>query len=129
MSSASSVNDALTDYLAGRTSAEKVVTVVAAEYYRDARSGVRDAMRPLIEIIERAQPGGVELSARVNKPGFDVRLTERPFPRRYEGELRQGVQAFLVAGLGADSPHPPSRISHPGFFSRIVAAVRRLFSA
>src|SRR5438105_12337060 len=96
MSSASSVNDVLTGYAAGRVTAEQLVGVVAAAYYGARDSGLGARLKPLVEIIERAHPGVVELSATSDRPGFAVRVAERPFPKRYETELRQGVQALLV---------------------------------
>jgi hypothetical protein len=121
MSSAPSVNDALTDYLAGRTPAEKVVTVVAAEYYQGRGMGNGDWLRPVIEVIERAHPGIVELSAATGSPGFSVRLAERPFPKRFEGQLRQAIEAIVTI------PHSPVPV--PGWFTRIIRAIRNVFSA
>ncbi len=121
MSSASSVNDVLTGFLAGRVSAERVVTVVAASYYGERGAGSREQLRHLMEIIERAHPGIVELSANGEKPGFGVRLAERPFPKRYEPELRQIVEGLVTA------PSPP--LHAPGLFTRIVSAIRKVFSA
>lgn len=122
MSSASSVNDALTAYLAGRVTAEKVVAVVAAEYYQRRGMGNGDWLRPVIEVIERAHPGIVELSAATESPGFSVRLAERPFPKRFEDQLRQAVEAATVT-----IPHSP--VPAPGLLARIVRAIRRAFSA
>ena len=121
MSSDSSVNDALADYAAGRITTQQLVGVVAAAYYGDGGRGKRDGLKPVIDVIDRAHPGIVELSAASDKPGFSVRLAERPFPKRLEGELRQAVAA--VATLSA-SPVPP-----PGLFTRIVRVIRRVFSA
>ena len=121
MSSASSVNDALTGYVAGRVTAEHLAGVVAAAYYGEQGAGSRERLKPLVEIIERAHPGVVELSGSSAKPGFGVRLAERPFPKRYEAEFRQAVQALLVGG-SAEAPRP-------GLWSRVVRAVRRLFAA
>ena len=130
MSSASSVNDALTGYLAGRVTADLVVATVAAEYYRDARGGMRDALKPVIEVIERAHPGVVELSGSQERPGFAVRLTDRPFPKRYEGELREAVGVLVEAQRAAPLHNPsPSVVPARGILSRFLGAVRRLFTA
>ena len=127
MSSDSSVRDALEGYIAGRLSAEQLVGIVAAEYYRDRGAGSREQLRPLMEIIERAHPGFVALFGSVDKPGFAVRVAERPFPKRHEAELRQAVQAILAAGfVGAQHAAP---LPNPSLFSRLVAAIRRVFSA
>lgn len=128
MSSDSSANAALTDYLAGRLTTEQFVAAVAAAYYRDAGNGMRDALRQVLDVIERAHPGIVELSSAAERPGFAVKLALRPFPKRYEAELRDAVSAALQT-------HPASRITHPApvgrkpsLLKRIVAAIRRVFS-
>ena len=108
--------------------AQQLVGVVAAAYYgaRDSVLGTR--LKPLVEIIERAHPGVIALTGSIEKPGFAVHLAERPFPRRYEAELRQGVEAVLAVGT-ADVPGPQPRAPSPGFITRIVAAIRNIFSA
>jgi hypothetical protein len=121
MSFASSVNDALSGYAAGRVTAEQLVAVVATAYYGDGGRGTRDGLKPIMEIIERAHPGVVELTGNAAKPGFAVRLAERPFPKRYEQELRQAAQAIATP--------PPSSEPGLGLWQRVVGAVRRLFSA
>ena len=121
MSSGSSVNDALTGYLTGQVTADRVVATVAAAYYREQGAGSGEQLRPLMEIIERAHPGIVELSANTEKPGFGVRLAERPFPKRYEAEFRQVVEGLVTA--------PSSPLPAPSLFIRIVRAIRRVFSA
>ena len=125
-SSASSVNEALAGYAAGRVTAEQLVSVVAAAYYGEGGRGKREGLRPIIEVIEKAHPGVVELSSAADKPGFSVRLAERPFPKRFEGELRQAVASMAVA---VDVPRPSSPVPRPNLLTRIVRAVRRLFSA
>ena len=121
MSSASSVNDVLTGFLAGRVSAERVVTVVAAAYYGDGGRGTGEELKPVMDVIERAHPGIVDLSSASDKPGFSVRLSERPFPKRLEDELRRAVASVVT--------RPASPVPLPGLFTRIVQAVRRLFTA
>lgn len=121
MSSASSVNDALTSYASGRMTAEQLVSAVAAAYYTEHGAGSREQLRPIIEIIEKAHPGVVELSGSTQKPGFAIRLAERPFPKRYEGELRHVVESLVTA--------PRSVLPAPGLFTRILRAIRRVFSA
>lgn len=120
-SSASSVNSALAEYLAGRMSAAQLSAVVAGQYYREPGAGSREQLRPIVEIIERAHPGVIELSASNDKPGFAVRLAERPFPKRYEADLRVAVQSLVAA--------PGPRVPGPGLFTRIVRAIRKIFSA
>jgi len=128
MSSGSSA-DPLTAYLAGQVTAEQLVVAVTAEYYRDARSGMRDTLRPVIEVIERAHPGVVELAGSQQSPGFAVRLANRPFPKRYEDELRTAVTAALETHPASRIPHPEHVSTKRGLFNRIFAAIRKVFSA
>lgn len=126
MSSASSpVRAVLEDYIAGRVKAERVVAAVAVAYYGEGGRGTRDGLQALMEIIERAHPGIVELAGTTDKPGFGVRLAERPFPKQYEADFREAVQAVLGRGV-SDASSPVTR---PGLLSRLYSAVRRLFSA
>ena len=130
MSSASSVNDVLTGYAAGRVTAEQLVSVVAGAYYGEGGRGTREGLRPVMEVIERAHPGIVELAGSAEKPGFAIRLAERPFPKRYEAGLREAVQNIVGAQHAAPLHNPPISIVPPrGMLSRIVQAVRRLFTA
>ena len=126
----SSVNSALTDFAAGRMTAQQLVGVVVAVYYGARDSGLGARLKPLMEIIERAHPGVVDLSGSSEKPGFGVRLAERPFPKRYEGELREAVQMVVGAQHAAPLRNPPpSVVPARGIFSRLIGAVRRLFTA
>src|SRR5215510_14660043 len=106
MSSATSASAALAEYLAGQLTAEQLVSAVTAEYYRDTRNGKREAWGPIIDVIERAHPGVVELKASEAGPGFDVRLAERPFPKRYEAELRRAVESVSGTLLVSRVPLP-----------------------
>lgn len=119
--SVSSVSDALEGYAAGRLTAEQLVAVVATAYYGEREAGGREQLRPLVEIIERAHPGVVELTGSTDRPGFAVRLAERPFPKRYEAELREAVSGLVTA--------PRSPLPAPSFFTRIIRAIRSVFSA
>ena len=116
----SPVKDALEGYLAGRVTADRVVIALAAAYYRDEGKGRRDGLGPLIEVIDRASPGIVELGSVAGGAGFDVRLAERPFPQQREPELRRAVEAYLVQHA---APLPS-----PDLLSRLARAIRRLFS-
>src|SRR2546425_11197625 len=98
-SGSSPVKEALESYVAGRVKAERLVRAVAAEYYRDTRNGKRETLRPLIDVIDRASPGIVELGSAAGGPGFELRLAERPFPREHEAELRRAAESVL-AGSG-----------------------------
>jgi len=89
------VRDALESYLAGRVKAERLVIAVSAEYYQEARDGRREALQPLIDVIDRASPGIVELGTVQGGSGFAISLAERPFPKQYEAELRRAAEAVL----------------------------------
>jgi len=130
-SESSPVKEALESYVAGRVKAERLVMAVAAEYYRDTLNGKREMLRPLIDVIDRASPGIVELGTVQGGSGFDVRLAERPFPKQYEAQLREAAATVLSGGGMRDAgwvnpaaaTHPASRISLPG----IMSWIRRLF--
>jgi hypothetical protein len=128
--------DALEGYLAGRVPVERVVIAVAAAYYREARRGERERLRPLVEVIDRAAPGVVELAGIAEGPGFAIRVIERPFPREYEAELRRAVAACLAgepaAGtLAAPPPAAPAAPTAParaaGVLGRVLGVLRRLW--
>lgn len=128
MSSDSSVNDVLAGYVAGRVTAAQLVASVTAEYYRGTRKGKRETLRPIMDVIERTHPGVVELSSTVERPGFGVRLAERPLPKRHEPELRAAVQQVIDTLPVERSQFPEERPRKIGLFGRIVAALRRIFS-
>jgi hypothetical protein len=128
MSSASSANP-LAAYLAGQLTAEQLVGAVTADYYRETRNGKRETWRPIMDVIERAHPGVVELKASDGHPGFDLRLAERPFPKRYEAELREAVQRVAETFAVSRVPFPEESARKPGLLHRIVVAVRKLFTA
>jgi len=129
MSSDSSVNVALADYAAGRMTAQQLVGVVTTAYYgaRGLGLGARERLKPLIEIIERAHPGVVELSGNGEKPGYAIRLAERPFPKRHDAELREAVRNIVRAPHAAPNPEPPA--PSPSFIARIFRAIRNVFTA
>ena len=105
-----------------------MIAVATAYYGREGVRGIRDGLGPLIEIIDRASPGVVELGGVAR--GFDIRLAERSFPKQYEPELRRAVEAYLASHrtTGLISVPPPVAPS-AGVLSRIVGAIRRLFRA
>ena len=119
----SPVREVLEAYLAGRVKAERLVIAVATAYYgRDGGRGTRDGLGPVVDVIDRASPGIVELGTVQGGVGFEVRLAERAFPKEWEGELRRATEAVLEEA-GKAKPGP-SRV-----MARLLAAVRRLFSA
>ncbi len=120
----SAVRETLEGYVAGRVQAERVVAAVAAAYYGAGVRGKREGLRPLVDVIERAAPGVIELSSARDSPGFAITLVERRFPSQYEVELRRAAAAVLAATAPLHHAAPPD---HPGWISRIVRAVRRLF--
>ncbi len=85
MSSATSVNDALTGYLAGRVTAEQLVETVTAAYYRERGMGNGEWLKPVIEVIERAHPGVVELAGSAGHVA--ARRSHRPRQRRLAQDL------------------------------------------
>src|SRR5712691_12316294 len=123
------VRDALESYVAGRGKAERLVIAVSAAYYGDARNGQRESLQPLIDVIDRASPGIVELGTAQGGSGFAISLAERPFPKQHEPELRRAAEAVLSGGgmrdagweHDSEATHPASRISH------LVSWIRRLF--
>src|SRR5881398_2571856 len=95
----SSIRRELEGFVAGRVQAERLVIAVSAAYYRDSRNGNRETLQPLIDVIDRASPGIVELGTAAGGPGFDIRLAERPFPKQYEAQLREAAETVL-SGCG-----------------------------
>ena len=119
----SPVRRELEEYIAGRSAAERVVIAASVAYYRDTAGGMREALRPVVDVIDRASPGIIELGSVTGGAGFDVRLAERPFPKTYEDQLRQAAVAALE-GL------PPAVASpvRAGLVRRMLGAIQRLFS-
>ena len=109
----SAVRETLTAYVAGRVKADHLVAVVTAAYYRDAGSRRREALRPVLDVIERASPGVVELAGRPEGAGFAVRPAERPFPKQCEPDLRRAIETYLGEGV----------------IARLAGLFRRLFRA
>jgi len=108
--------------VAGRVKAERLVIAVSAAYYRDARNGQRESLQPLIDVIDRASPGIVELGTATSGPGFDIRLAERPFPKQYEAQLREAAEVVLSGSGKRESGNVPTAEA-PGLW----AWIRRLF--
>ena len=132
-SDTSAVRGLLAGYLGGRISAERLVPALAVEYYRAADRRTRDALRPVMEIIERAAPGVGRLARTEAGVGFDIRLAERPFPSSDESALRDAVTAVLATAWGGEgsavSTAATPTAESPSLWSRLARAVRRLFSA
>lgn len=131
-SSSSATRDILARYLAGQASAERLMTVVAETYYR-GRGRERERLQPVIDVFERVAPGVAGLVRTEGGAGFDIRLVERPFPKQEEPRLRQAVEDVLAdlgagAGVGLDAA-TAGQGPQAGLLSRLVRAVRRLFSA
>ena len=120
----SAVRETLTAYVAGRVKADHLVAVVTAAYYRGAGGRRREALRPVLDVIERASPGVVELAGRPEGAGFAVRPVERPFPERCEPDLRRAVAAYLgreTAGEGGRAQSARSSL-----IARLAGLIRRL---
>jgi hypothetical protein len=142
-SASSAVRTLLAGYLDGRVPADRLIPALAAEYYRTGDQRTRDALRPIMDVIERAAPGVGQLARTAGGAGFDIRLAERMFPASDEAELRRAVSSTLgawggggggKASVGATPagkgvPEGQRAPEAPGFLTRIFQAVRRLFSA
>ena len=126
-SSASSVNAALAEYAAGKLPAERLVSTVAAAYYGETRNGKRETWRPIMDVVERAHPGIVELKATLEGPGFAIGLAEWPFPKAFEGALREAVQDVLTTIPVSRPTFPDVPVRKSGLFARIFAAIRSIF--
>src|SRR2546426_2383067 len=96
----------------------------------------RETLQPLMDVIDRASPGIVELGTVQGGSGFDVRLAERPFPKQHEPELRRAAEAVLSGGgmrdagweHDSEATHPASRIPHlASRVSHLVSWIRSLF--
>src|SRR2546423_8919898 len=134
----SSVRQEVEGYVAGRVKAERLVMVVSAAYYRETRNGKRETLQPLIDVIDRASPGIVELGMAPGGAGFDIRLAERRFPKQYEAQLREAAETVL-SGYGMrdagwehdpEATHPASRVPHlASRITHLVSWIRRLFGA
>ena len=118
----SSVRQELEGFVAGRVKAERIVIAVAAAYYAERGNGKRETLRPLIDVIDRASPGIVELGIVAGGAGFEIRLAERPFPREYEAQLREAADAVLT-GMGNGETGKVEPTNATGLWSWI----RRLF--
>ena len=118
----SSVRQELEGFVAGRVKAERIVIAVAAAYYAERGNGKRETLRPLIDVIDRASPGIVELGIVAGGAGFEIRLAERPFPREYEAQLREAAEAVLT-GMGNGETGKVEPTNATGLWSWI----RRLF--
>lgn len=125
----SAVEETLAAFVAGAAEPERLVIAVAAAYYGARGAGDRARWQSLIDVIERASPGIVELGSARAAPGFAVRLAERPFPNEHAAALRRAAAAVLAAG-GASSTAPSALPVPPAsVLGRLVRAVRRWFTA
>ena len=132
---------ALEDFVAGRLAADRLVATVTGRFYGGAGKGEKEALRPVVELAERAAPGVVSLERTETGTGFEVRSVERVFPESSLAALR-GAAATALSASWADpvtsAPGPatttltpdPGPRSQPtqSWFGRVVSAVRRLFS-
>ncbi|PYP31393.1 MAG: hypothetical protein DMD47_07015 [Gemmatimonadetes bacterium] len=144
-SASSPISLAIAGYVAGRVGPGRLVALVSAAYYGDGGTlkdslpvgGTRDGLKPLMDVIERAAPGVVELAGRAGGAGFDIRLAERPFPKRYEAELRRAAETYLQREEAGEEVGEGGTLKDSltvggkgdGLFGRALQAIRRLFSA
>jgi len=120
----SSVRQELEGFVAGRVRPERVVIAVSAAYYGERGNGKRETLRPLIDVIDRASPGIVELGIVAGGAGFEIRLAERPFPKEYAPELRRAAEAVLT-GMGNGETGKVEPTNATGLW----AWIRRLFKS
>lgn len=136
-SASSPARRALEDFVAGRLPADRLVAAVTGRFYGAASRGEKEALRPVVEVAERAAPGVVSLERTDGGAGFDVRAVERTFPEAALDALRGAAAAALAASWADPVPEPLSPkpkslspgLAPRGWFARAVSAVRRLFSA
>jgi len=144
-SASSPISLAIAGYVAGRVGPGRLVALVSAAYYGDGGTlkdslpvgGTRDGLKPLMDVIERAAPGVVELAGKAGGAGFDIRLAERPFPKRYEAELRRAAETYLQREEAGEAVGEGGTLKDSltvggkgdGLFGRALQAIRRLFSA
>ena len=126
-SSSSAAKELLAAYVAGRVPAVRLVPAIAVEYYRSPDTKQRAALRPVMDIIERAAPGVARLARTESGAGFDIQLAERPFPETFETSLKEAATDAL-AGWGTPAAAGEAGAGS-GFWSRLIDRVRRLFSA
>jgi hypothetical protein len=124
----SAVKRELEGFIAGRRTAQEVAIAAAVAYYRDARSELRHALRPVVDVIDRASPGIIELGSVAGGSGFDVRLAERPFPRAYEDALRQAAVTALDALPAGAEPASEAGPRPEGLLRRMIGALQRWLS-
>ena len=129
-SGSSAARELLAAYVAGRVPADRLVPAIASEYYRSPDARQRSALRPVMEVIERAAPGVARLARTDAGAGFDIQLAERSFPETFESSLKEAAASVLAGAWGA-APQGAAAEGAPGlgFWSRLVGRVRRLFSA
>jgi hypothetical protein len=102
----SPVRRELEEFLAGRGTPERVVIAVTIAFYRESQGVQREILRPLIQVIDRASPGVVELGSVSGGRGFEVRLAERQFPPEQVAALRQAAEQVLRGAAAAESKEP-----------------------
>ena len=126
-SASSPVSLAIAGYVAGRVTPERLVAQVAAAYYGQGTEK-RQALGALIEVIDRASPGIVELGSVESGPGFEIRLAERPFPKQYEAELRRAAETYLLRERAGEEAGDGGG-GKSAVLARVFGAIRRLFTA
>lgn len=126
-SSSSATRELLAAYIAGRVPAVRLIPVIAVAYYRSPDARDRAALRPVMEVIERAAPGVARLARTESGAGFDIQLAERPFPETFETSLKEAATGALA--LWSAPAEPAAAAPGTGFWSRLIGRVRRLFSA
>src|SRR5438093_12076305 len=114
------VSETLEGYSAAQFSAARVVAAVSPGYDVEGGRRRKERLKPLIDVIERASPGVVELELTPDRPGFAVRVGERPFPQQYEAELRGAAAAYLEVGTAGER----GRKGVAAVIARLVGMIR-----
>ena len=123
--SSSAAKELLAAYVAGRVPAVRLVPAIAVEYYRSPDARQRAALRPVMDVIERAAPGVARLARTESGAGFDIQLAERPFPETFEISLKEAAAGALEQW----GTPPAGTAGGSGFWGRLFDRVRRIFSA
>jgi hypothetical protein len=141
----STISQVLADYVAGRMTLDAFVRAVRTAHYGTG-TRTEPSWRALVDTIERAVPGTLELTGTTGAPGFALRALEQPVAPSHEPAVREAArQALEALGHEAEPVGDPvvsvvgpaiaaakekaERGERGGLWSRFVRRIRALFSA